>query len=290
MYRLGVVGVGVMGSDIALNCAAYGFEVLAVDFQEHALESLVKHLPRELRGYRMLGCELKDSSAKEILARIRTSTALTELADVDIVIESITENKDIKRELYRKLNDICREDTIFAVNTSCTSITELAAEIKKPQRMIGAHFMNPVPMKSVVEVVKGFHTSKETIEKLSQLLDMLGKKSIVVEDSPGFVVNRLSHLFMNEAAFLVQEGIAKPQEIDELFRLGYGHKMGPLATADLIGLDTVMDSLNVLYESMQDDKFRCCPLLKKMVNAGLLGKKSGKGFYEYGDWNNSHLC
>lgn len=289
MYRLGVVGVGVMGSDIALNCAAYGYEVLAVDFQAAALESLVQQLPRKLRGYRMLGCELKDSSAKEILARIRTSTALTELSDVDIVIESVTENKSIKRELYQKLNDICSKDAVFAVNTSCTSITELAAVIDNPQRMVGAHFMNPVPMKSVVEVIRGFHTSKNTIEKLELLIKTLGKKSIVVEDSPGFVVNRLSHLFMNEAAFLVQEGIAKPQEIDELFRLGYGHKMGPLETADLIGLDTVMDSLNILYESMQDIKFRCCPLLKKMVNAGLLGRKSGKGFYEYGDLDTSHF-
>ncbi len=170
---------------------------------------------------------------------------------------------------------------MFAANTSCISATKLASFIPKPENLVVMHFMNPVPLKKVVEVVKGIQSAAVTAERASSFIKSLDKTPIVVEDFPGFVANRLSHLFINEAAFLVMERIAPPETVDELFRLGYGHKMGPLETADLIGLDTVLDSLNVLYESFKDPKFRACPLLAKMVDAGNLGKKSGKGFYTY---------
>jgi 3-hydroxybutyryl-CoA dehydrogenase len=167
------------------------------------------------------------------------------------------------------------------VNTSCISITKIGAITKRPDRVVGTHFMNPVPMMKAVEVIKGFYTSEKTIQRTKDLLTSLNKEGIVVNDFPGFVSNRISHLMMNEAAFIVQDQVADIKTVDEIFKKCYSHKMGPLETADLIGIDTVVESLQVLYDSYQDPKFRCCPLLKKMVDAGLLGRKSGRGFYEY---------
>ncbi|WP_242655185.1 3-hydroxyacyl-CoA dehydrogenase family protein [Clostridium cellulovorans] len=173
------------------------------------------------------------------------------------------------------------ESCLFLVNTSCISITKIASLTKRPDKVIGTHFMNPVHIKTAVEAIKGFYTSEETIEKTKELLSKMGKEMIIVNDLPGFVSNRISHLFMNEAAFVVQDQVAAPAEVDAIFKKCYGHVMGPLETADLIGLDTVVDSLEVLYESYQDPKFKCCPLLKKMVDANLKGRKTGKGFYDY---------
>ena len=200
---------------------------------------------------------------------------------MDLVIENIIEDQKVKIELYKELDKICGTNTIYFVNTSCIPITKIASCVSKPENVIGVHFMNPVPLKEMVEVIKGYYTSETIIEKTKEFLKSIGKISVVVNDYPGFVANRLSHLFMNEAAFLVQDQVATPAEIDMIFKKGYGHKSGPLETADLIGLDTVVNSLAILYESYQDSKFRCCPLLKKMVDAGLLGRKSGKGFYNY---------
>ena len=204
-----------------------------------------------------------------------------ESGESDFVVENITENVDSKLELYSQLDAICRDNVIFAANTSCISITKIASVTNRRQKVIGIHFMNPVPMISAVEMIRGFHTSEETIQTTLDLMKQINKEGIIIKDFPGFVSNRISHLMMNEAAFIVQDRCARAEDVDDIFRKCYGHKMGPLETADLIGLDTVVNSLEVLFASYQDPKFRCCPLLKKMVEAGLLGRKSSQGFYQY---------
>ncbi len=283
MAAIGIVGAGIMGADIALNCAAFGHQVVLLDIDPQALENFKQTLAQKLRGYRMMGCKFELATADAILAQVECSTDYAALGKVDWVIENVTEDVAIKAGVYAQLRAVCKPETIFMINTSCIPITKLASGMPHPERVVGAHFMNPVPLKKMVEVVQGFYTSDDTLAQVKTLLASLGKTSVVVKDFPGFVANRLSHLFMNEAAFLVQDGVAKPKEIDAIFRDGYGHKMGPLETADLIGLDTVLRSLEVLYQHYQDPKFRCCPLLRQMVDAGVLGKKSGKGFYEYRD-------
>lgn len=216
-----------------------------------------------------------------VLDKITFSADYGQLSDASFIVENVTENWGIKKDVHTKIDSICPDDCIVLVNTSCVSITKVAALTARPSHIIGVHFMNPVPMKHAVEVIRGYHTEESTIEQTKNLLESIGKESIVVHDYPGFVSNRLSHLLMNEAAFVVQDQVASPEEVDDIFKKCYAHKMGPLETADLIGLDTVVHSLDVLYESYQDSKFRCCPLLRKMVDAGLHGRKSGKGFYTY---------
>jgi 3-hydroxybutyryl-CoA dehydrogenase len=196
-------------------------------------------------------------------------------------VENVPEDWNIKEKVYLELDHICKPEAIFGVDTSCISITKVAGITNRPDKVIGMHFMNPVYAKPVIEVMRGFHTSDETVANSEALLKQLNKKAIVVNDLPGFVSNRISHLFMNEAAWVVQDQVAQPEQVDKIFKKCFGHTMGPLETADLIGLDTVMHSLEVLYESYQDPKFRCCPLLKKMVDAGHVGRKAGQGFYTY---------
>jgi 3-hydroxybutyryl-CoA dehydrogenase len=215
------------------------------------------------------------------MENVSFTTDMALLKDSDFIIENITEDLEAKEKVYEQLNDICSENSVILINTSCISITKLAAIYQFPEKVIGTHFMNPVPLMTAVEVIRGFYTSDQTIEETKIFLKNLGKESILVKDYPGFVSNRISHLYMNEAAFIVQDGVTTPYVVDEIFKKCYGHKMGPLETADLIGLDTVVKSLKILYESYQDPKFRCCPLLKKMVDAGLYGRKTGRGFYEY---------
>lgn len=281
--KVGVIGAGVMGSDVALALACKDLDVILTDVDDSALERSGKRIERDFRMVKMVLKETREKSLALILKRIRFTTDLEENRDVDLVIECVTENWDVKRGLYARLAGICGVETYYATNTSCISVTRIASLLPNPDRVIGMHFMNPVPMKKLVETIRGYHTSTRTVEVLTSFLRSIGKDSVVVKDYTGFVANRLSHLFMNEAAFLVQDGVAEPKQIDKIFKHGYGHRMGPLETADLIGLDTVVQSLNVLYQSYQDSKFRCCPYLRKMVDAGLLGRKSGKGFYEYGD-------
>ncbi len=192
------------------------------------------------------------------------------------------EKWEIKRDLYPRLDAVCPERAVFAVNTSCISITRVAGLTGRPDRVLGMHFMNPVPLKPMVEAIRAFHTSDETLETARQLLRQMGKDCIVVGDLPGFVSNRILMLTVNEAVFVLQDGVATAEQVDQLFKTCFGHKMGPLETADLIGLDTILYSIEVLYDSYNDSKFRPSPLLKKMVDAGLLGRKSGKGFYDYG--------
>ncbi len=280
MDVIGVIGAGVMGAGVAQSLAQSKMEVILLDVIDEKLETAKQTIKDNLRFQALFNKGVIEDSDK-VLSRIRFTTEYEMLKEADVVIENVTEKWQIKKEVYEKINDICKENCIFLVNTSCISITKIASLLKNTEKVIGVHFMNPVPMKMTVEVIKGYYTSEKTIEETMALLNKMGKEGIIVNDFPGFVSNRISHLFMNEAAFVVQDQVASPEDVDDIFKKCYGHKMGPLETADLIGLDTVVNSLEVLYEAFQDSKFRCCPLLRKMVDAGLLGCKSGKGFYTY---------
>lgn len=280
---IAVIGAGIMGSDVALDLSCYDYKIILKDVSNDALEKAKSRIKSDLKMTRMMKPSMKNISEEIVFSKISFTTDYNCFHDVDLVIENVTENWDVKEKVYKELSEVCNENTYYAVNTSCIPITKIAALLPKPERVMGVHFMNPVPLKKLVETIRGYHTTKETENIMIEFFKSIGKTPVVVEDYPGFVANRLSHLFMNEAAFLVQDGVAKPKEIDAIFVNGYGHKMGPLETADLIGLDTVVNSLEVLYQEYQDSKFRCCPLLKKMVRAGLTGRKSGKGFYIYND-------
>lgn len=276
-----IVGAGAMGTDTAFDIASYGYHVILKDIDLGALENAKRRIKENFNLVKMTKKDFCCPSLEDIMSRITFTLDYSGFDSIDIIIENIVENWDAKKDEYKRLRDVCNTDMIFAINTSCVPITKIAALLPAPQRVIGVHFMNPVPLIKLVEVVRGYHTSSDTEMELLAFLKSLGKNPIVVNDSPGFVSNRLSHLFMNEAAYLVQENVASPKEIDTIFKQGYGHKMGPLETADLIGIDTVVNSLDILYTCFQDSKFRCCPLLKKMADAGLLGRKSGRGFYDY---------
>lgn len=270
-----------MGSGVAQSAAQAGHEVIVVDLHE---EVLAKSKASIYQNVRFAGFYQKDKqleSVDVVMPRLTFTTDYAALADAEIIVENVPEVWEIKRDAYVKMNEICGEDTVFLVNTSCISITKIGSLMKRPDKVIGVHFMNPVPMKPTVESIKGWHTSEETIQFTNDFLGSMDKKAIMVNDLPGFVSNRLSHLLMNEAAYVVQDQVADPKSVDDIFKECFGHKMGPLETADLIGLDTVVQSLDILYESYQDPKFRVCPLLRKMVEAGLHGRKSGQGFYSY---------
>lgn len=279
--KIAVIGAGVMGSDVAFDLASYGYEVMLKDINENHLADAREKIKTSFRGYKMIKADLKSASVDEIINRIHFTTSYEGFAEADLVIENVPEDWETKKAVYLEAREVCSPETYYAVNTSCISITKIAQIMPRPELIIGMHFMNPVPLKNLVEMIKGVHTSDSTIAAMKDFLKTLKKNAVVVADFPGFVSNRLSHLFMNEAAFLVQDQVASPKDIDKIFKQGYGHEMGPLETADLIGLDTVVNSLRILYESYEDPKFRCCPLLKKMVDAGYCGKKSGRGFYEY---------
>ena len=281
MKNIAILGAGVMGSGIALNLSSFGYRVILKDVDHSILEQSKERISESFRMLKMMRGEFRDMELEEILNSISFVTDYQGFEEVDFVIENVSEDWEVKKQVYGELAELAGDNILYGVNTSCIAITQVASLLPNPDKVIGMHFMNPVPLKDIVELVKGFHTSQDTIDRTKAFLKTIKKTSVVAEDMPGFIANRLSHLFMNEAAFLVQDNVGKPRDIDLLFRKGYGHAMGPLETADLIGLDTVVDSLEVLYQSYQDPKFRCCPLLKKMVAAGLKGKKSGKGFYVY---------
>jgi len=279
---VGVVGAGVMGTGVAQNLAQTGHQVVLIDVSDERLEAARAAIRQSIR---MTGFFQKKKQGAEstetILGRIRTTTDPTELSGADFVIENVVERWEVKEKVYREIDPICPEHCVFGVNTSAISITRVGSATRRPDRVVGMHFMNPVPLKPTVEVIRGHHTSEETIGKAQALLAEMGKEGIVVNDMPGFVSNRVLMLTINEAIFLVQDGVAPAEDVDRIFKTCFGHKMGPLETGDLIGLDTILDSLMVLYESYNDDKYRPSPLLKKMVHAGLLGRKSGRGFYNY---------
>lgn len=278
---VGVVGAGVMGVGVAQNLAQTGYQVILVDISEAILESAEQEIKKNIRFQTLFNKEKKAGSPDEILKKITFSTNYKLLDSADFVVENVTEKWDIKKEVYAQLDAICPERTVFAANTSAIPITRIASATKRPKNVIGMHFMNPVPMKSMVEVIRGYHTSDETIEIAKSFLAQMGKECIIVNDSPGFVSNRVLMLTINEAIFLLQERVASASDVDKIFKTCFGHKMGPLETADLIGLDTILLSIEVLYESFKDSKYRPCPLLKQMVEAGLYGQKSKQGFYVY---------
>lgn len=287
MKVIGVIGAGVMGTGVAHNFALAGYDVILIDISKDILEKAKERVAGNIRFQSLYNKDFKAEKPDTILNRICFTDNYDLLQNADYVIENVTEKWEIKKDVYLTLDRVCPEHCIFAVNTSCISITKVASLTNRPDRIIGSHYMNPVLMKPVVEVIKGYHTSEATIEATVELLATLNKEAIVVNDLPGFVSNRISHLMMNEAAFVVQDQVAEPKDVDDIFKKCFGHKMGPLETADLIGLDTVVHSLDVLYESYQDSKFRCCPLLRKMVEAGTHGRKTGQGFYPYPSFEHS---
>lgn len=273
-----------MGAGVAHNLAQSGVDVVLVDIVPEALDKAKASIRQSLRMQGLFSKGAGGSTEKpaDILARIRTSTDFEDLAGVDFLIENVVERWPVKAEVYPRIDAICPPECVFAVNTSCISITKVGALTRRPERVVGTHFMNPVPLKPVVEVIRGFHTTDETLDTTRRLLAVMGKEGIVVQDLPGFVSNRVLMLTINEAVWVVQDQVAPAEDVDRLFKTCFGHKMGPLETGDLIGLDTILDSLVILEDSYRDSKFRPCPLLQKMVDAGLLGRKSGRGFYDYG--------
>lgn len=279
MTAVGVLGAGVMGVGVAQNLAQCGHEVTLVDTDERILAGARDAIARNARMSRLMGGPALDPD--DILARVTTAVGVPALAKAEIVIENVTENWDIKRAVHAELDQACGPDTVFIANTSAIPITRIASAGRHPERVIGVHFMNPVPAKPVVELIPGVHTSPRTIERTRDLLDSMGKRAVDVKDASGFVSNRVLMLTVNEAAYLVHEGVATAEAVDEVFRGCFGHPMGPLETADLIGVDTILYSVEVLYEHYADSKYRPCPLLKQMTDAGLHGRKSGRGFYTY---------
>ena len=282
--KIAVIGAGTMGTGVSSDLLLKGYEVTLVDINQEQLNEARKEIKNVIRMAPLLIKDMKTLDVKAILNKLTLTTRLSDIKECDFVIENISEKKEAKFKLYEELDQLMNQEVCFGVNTSCISITEVAAHTNRADKIIGIHFMNPVYLKNAVEVIRGFYTSDVCIEIVREFLTSIQKKVILVNDYPGFVANRISHLFMNEAAYVVQDQVADAKQVDDIFKECYGHNMGPLETADLIGLDVVVDSLNVLYESYQDQKFRCCPLLKKLVSAGCLGKKTGKGFYTYHDF------
>ncbi len=269
-----------MGNGIAHVFAQYGYEVVLVDVLEDALSRALQTISRNLDRQIKKGV-VKAEDKEAILKRIRTSTRMEELSDVDFVVEAVVESEDVKKDVFARLDEITRPEVILSSNTSSISITKLSRMTRRPEKVIGMHFMNPVPVMKLVEVVKGFLTSDETVDVVMGLAGTLEKVPVLVNDYPGFVSNRVLMPMINEAIFALQEGVADKEAIDTVMKLGMNHPMGPLALADLIGLDVVLYILNVLYSEFRDPKYRPAPLLVKMVEAGKLGRKTGEGFYKY---------
>jgi 3-hydroxybutyryl-CoA dehydrogenase len=274
-----VVGAGVIGSGVAQLFAQTGHEVFLIDISQEQLDAARRGIARNVK---LFGLLRKDGDRPpDVLERLHCSGDVGDLSGVDFVIENVTEDWELKRQVHEALDQVIPPDAPVAANTSAIPITRIASVGRRPERVIGMHFMNPVPLMPMVEIIRGAHTSEATIEAARSLLEQAGRQSILVNDSPGFVTNRVMMLMVNEAMFLVHEGVASVQDVDRLFKTCFGHKMGPLETADLIGLDTVLRSIEVIYAELNDSKYRPCPLLKKMVYAGTNGRKSGKGFYDY---------
>lgn len=278
--RIAVVGAGQMGNGIAHVFALQGFPVTMIDISREALErgraTIEKNLERQVKKGTI------DAAARDAaLARLTTSAQLDDARDANLIIEAATENRELKFRLFGDLDRLAGDGAILASNTSSISITSLAAQTKRPERVIGMHFMNPVPVMPLVEIIRGLATSDETTRTVVALATTLGKTPVEVNDAPGFVSNRVLMPMINEAVFCLMEGVGTPEAIDTVMKLGMNHPMGPLALADLIGLDTCLAILEVLHSELGDDKYRPCPLLRKYVAAGWLGRKTGRGFYQY---------
>ena len=277
---VGVLGAGTMGNGIAHVFAKHGFTVILRDvdarFVERGLETIAKNLDREVKKGKVAEAE-----KSRILGRIHATTEVAALTDADFVIEVVPERLELKLAVLEEVDKLVRPEAILASNTSSISITGLAAATSRPERFVGMHFMNPVPVMALVEVIRGLQTSEATLTTTVALCEKLEKKPVVVNDAPGFVSNRVLMPLINEAAYCVMEGVATSEAVDAVMKMGMNHPMGPLELADLIGLDVCLDIMEVLYAGFSDSKYRPCPLLRKMVSAGRLGRKTGRGFYTY---------
>ena len=282
MSKVAVVGAGTMGNGIAHVFAQRGWNVTLIDTSADAIargvETIKKNLDRQIKK----GAGSKEQGA-ETLARIKTSSSLDSVKDADLVVEAATENPDIKFDIFEDLDRLAPKGTILASNTSSISITEIAKQTKRPERIIGMHFMNPVPLMKLVEVIRGKETSNDTVKKTVEIVRELEKIPVEVNDAPGFVSNRVLMPMINEAIFCVDEGVATAEAVDQVMKLGMNHPLGPLALADLIGLDVCLDIMKVLQDGLDAHKYRPAPLLERMVAQGRLGRKSGQGFYAYRD-------
>ncbi len=280
IHTVGVIGAGTMGSGIAHVFARSGFEVVLCDVEMRFLDRALGQIKTNL-GREAAKGKLAEADIEPTMMRIAPTTDRASLAGTQFVVEAASERFEIKKELFQALDELMNPEVILATNTSSISITKLAAQTKRPSQVIGMHFFNPVPMMSLVEVIRGLATSDATFESVRALSVKLGKTPVEVNDAPGFVSNRVLMPLINEAAFAVMEGVAKPEAIDEVFKLGMAHPMGPLTLADFIGLDVCVDIMRVMVDGLGDPKYHPCPLLVKMVDAGWLGRKSGRGFYTY---------
>lgn len=278
--KVGVVGAGTMGNGIAHVFAASGFDVVLMDVEESLLERAISIITKNLD--RMIKKEKITEADKEAaLSKITKTVALSDMAGCDIVVEAASEDLGLKLKIFKDLDSICKEGVILATNTSSISITRIASAVKCPEKVVGVHFMNPVAMMKLVEIVRGVATSDDTFNAVMELATKLGKTPVGVNDYPGFVANRLLMPMINEACYALMEGVATKESIDTVMKLGMAHPMGPLTLADLIGLDVCLAIMEVMYEGFADSKYRPCPLLRNMVRAGYLGRKTKRGFYEY---------
>ncbi len=278
----GVVGAGTMGHGIAHVLALAGVEVRLVDVDEGALEEAVAAIEGDL-GRRASEGAVAEGEAEAALSRIETGTDVGGLSGAELVVEAVSEDAELKFGIFEELGEACSRDAVLASNTSSISITDIASRVPRPGRVLGMHFMNPVPAMELVEVVRGLQTEDAVADFTRAVAERLGKTPVTVSDYPGFVSNRVLMPMLNEAMYCVMEGVAEPEAVDEVMTLGMNHPMGPLELADLIGLDTCLSILEVLHRDLGDDKYRPCPLLRKYVSAGWLGRKSGRGFYRYDD-------
>ncbi|TDI97142.1 MAG: 3-hydroxybutyryl-CoA dehydrogenase [Deltaproteobacteria bacterium] len=280
MRKVGIAGSGTMGSGIAQLVAASGYRVVLIDLNDELLKKAVSRIEKNL-----LRLVEKDKITKkikqQIVSRIITSTNLEELGDCDLVIEAVSENINIKKQLFEKLDTILKKGCIIASNTSTLPIIQLAMITNRPENVVGIHFFNPAPVMKLVEIIKSLTTSDQTVQKAKEFTLSLGKDPVITKDRPGFIVNRILLPMLNEAVFALEEGMGTAQDIDKAMKLGTNHPMGPLELIDLIGLDVILDILDVLFEEFKDPKYRACPLLRQMVRAGHLGRKSGRGFHDY---------